>query len=128
MAEVAEMETQNNINIENKDVENKDQENKDVEKKDNKKKVSRLEGLQNLKRNPPELPFGMVTLQLQAAQMLGRLIHVLNDPMLFNKFKQTIHKKFELTIENIDNQINDIKDTKGGSNESYFTQEECSFF
>ena len=104
--------TQNNINADNA---------KKI------KKISRLEGLHKLKSDPPELPFvSIITIEPQVLEMVGRLIHILNDPVLFTKFKQTIHKKFDLTIHNIDNQINN-NPTKGGG-ESYFTQEECSFF
>jgi len=125
--ETQDIETQNietqNIETQNKEIQDIETQNKNNQ---NKKNLSRLDGLQNLKRNPPELPFGIVTLQLQAAQMVGRLIPILNDPTLFNKLKQIIHKKFDLTIHNIDNQLN--QDTKGGGDESFFTQEECSFF
>jgi hypothetical protein len=108
-------ETQNNINIDNQ-----------------KNKLSRIESIQSLKSNPPELPLvNIITIEPQILEMVGRLVHILNDPVLFNKFKQTIHKKFDLTIHNIDNEINPIlkKTTKvKGGGESYFTQEECSFF
>lgn len=91
-----------------------------------KKKLNRIDDIQSLKSNPPELPLvSIITLEPQAMEMAGRLMHILNDPVLFNKFKQTLHKKFDLTIHNIDKEINNS--VKGGG-ESYFTQEECSFF
>jgi hypothetical protein len=90
-----------------------------------KKPVSRLEGFKKLKSEPPELPFlGAVTFEPQALEMLGRLVKIMNDPILFDKFKQTIHKKFDLTIHRIEKEIREAK--RGGG--SYFTQEECSFF
>jgi len=99
-----------------------------------KKKLNRIDDIQKLKSDPPELPLvSIVTLEPQAMEMAGRLMHILNDPVLFNKFKQTLHKKFDLTIHNIDKEINGIKPSTaaaagGGKEESYFTQEECSFF
>jgi hypothetical protein len=111
-------ETQNNINIENENT------NENIDNQKN--KLSRIESIQSLKSNPPELPLvNILTIEPQILEMVGRLVHILNDPILFNKFKQTIHKKFDLTIHNIDKEIN--TKVKGGG-ESYFTQEECSFF
>jgi hypothetical protein len=93
------------------------------------KPLSRLEGLQKLKSEPPEIPFlGAATFQPQALEMLGRLIKIMNDPILFDKFKQTIHKKFELTIHRMEKEIKGVKPMTAGGGGSYFTQEECSFF
>jgi hypothetical protein len=103
----------------------------DVENKPKKPKT-RIDSIQELKNNPPELPLvSIVTIEPQVLEMVGRLVHILNDPVLFNKFKQTLHKKFDLTIHNIDKEINKPSTavaTGGGKEESYFTQEECSFF
>jgi hypothetical protein len=104
------------------------------DQKKEKKPLSRLEGLQQLKSKPPEIPFlGAASFQPQALEMLGRLVKIMNDPILFDKFKQTIHKKFELTIHRMEKEIKGVKPMSaaaagGGREESYFTQEECSFF
>ena len=64
--------------------------------------------------------------------MLGRLINIINDPKLFVKLRNVIHKKFDLTINETNKQIkedNPQYDVEGGGREeSYFTQKECSFF
>jgi len=102
-----------------------------------KKPLSRVESFQKLKDEPIELPLvSIVTLEPQAMEMAGRLVKILNDPILFEKFKQMSHKKFDLTIHRIDNEIKGNKPAAaptaaaagGGAKESYFTQEECSFF
>ena len=111
-----------------------------------KKPLTIVEGFQKLKDEPIELPLvSIVTLEPQAMEMAGRLVKILNDPILFEKFKQMIHKKFDLTIHRIDKEIKGSTQpaaaagggatesaaagaTADEANESYFTQEECSFF
>jgi len=100
----------------------------DVEEGHKKKPDTRFESLEKLSTEPPELPLlSILTLEPQLLEMLGRLIKILNDPILFEKLKQVIHKKFDLTIHRVDKEITETK-RKGGGNESYFTKEECSFF
>jgi hypothetical protein len=103
-----------------------------------KEPLTRVESFQKLNDEPIELPLvSIVTLEPQAMEMAGRLVKILNDPILFEKFKQMIHKKFDLTIHRIDKEIKGSKPAAaptavaaggGAAEESYFTQEECSFF
>ena len=89
-----------------------------------KKPLNRIQSSMLLVSNPPPIPFlDMVTLEPQAYEIAGKLIHALNDPALFNKIKNLAHKKLDLSLHNIDIELN-----KQGGGESFFTQEECSFF
>ena len=97
------------------------------------KKETRLSNIQKLNTNPIELPLvSAIELEPIAYQMLGRLINIINDPKLFVKLRNVIHKKFDLTINETNKQIkedNPQYDVEGGGREeSYFTQKECSFF
>ena len=109
-------------------------EGEDEDESEEKKPLSRFEGYKKLTSEPPEIPFlGAATFEPQLLEMLGRFVNMMNDPILFDKLKQTIHKKFDLTIHRFDNEIKGVKPLAaeaagGGREESYFTQEECSFF
>ena len=87
------------------------------------KKPSRLDGFKSLKENPPELPLvSFVTFEPQLLQMAGRMLGIMNDPILFDKLKKVVHKKFDVSIKKLDDEL------KKGGGESYFTEAECSFF
>jgi len=92
-------------------------------KKQEKKPANRMASMQSLKDDPPEIPLtSIITFEPQLLQIAGRIISILNEQELFSKIKKVIHKKFDVSIKKLDNEL------QSGGGETYFTEKECSFF